>query len=161
MSVGELRDARHDARPGPRLGETEVEHLHGAVAAHLDVRGLEVAVNDPLLVRGFEGLGDLPRHRQGLVERHRAAGDALRQIVTVDELDHQGGDAAALFETVDAGDVRMIQRREHFRLALKTRESIGIRSERRRQDLDRDLAFEPRVGRPEHLRPCRLRQAAP
>ena len=40
-----------------------------AVGAHLDVGGLEIAVDDALLVRGFERLGDLPRDRQRLVER--------------------------------------------------------------------------------------------
>ena len=43
-----------------RLGEAEVEDLHGAVGADLDVRGFEIAVDDPLLVGGLEGLGDLP-----------------------------------------------------------------------------------------------------
>ena len=57
----------------------------------------------------------------------------------------------AFFEAVDRGDVRMIEGSEHFRLALKTREPIGIDRERRRQDLDRDLALEFRVGRPIHL----------
>ena len=45
----------------------------------------------------------------------------------------------------------MIQRREHFRFALKAREPIGISGERRRQDLDRDLTFQPGVRRPIHL----------
>ena len=59
--------------------------------------------------------------------------------------------APAFFEAVDRGDVRMIQRGEDFRFALETREPIGIGRERRRQDLDRDLALELRVGRPIHL----------
>ena len=36
------------------------------VGAQLDVRGLQIAVNDALLVRGFERFGDLPRDRQRL-----------------------------------------------------------------------------------------------
>ena len=51
------------------LGKAEVEHLHRAVGPHLDIRGLQVAVNDPLLVRGFERGGDLTRDRQRFVER--------------------------------------------------------------------------------------------
>ena len=77
--------------------------------------------------------------------------DALRQIVAFDEFHHEGGHAPAVFEAVDRGDVRMVQGGEHFRFALKTREPIGIGRERRRQDLDRDLALEFRVGRPIHL----------
>ena len=51
------------------LREAEVEHLHHAVRRDLDVRGLQIAMDDPLLVGGFERLGDLPRDRQRLVER--------------------------------------------------------------------------------------------
>ena len=37
--------------------------------ADLDVRGFEIAMNDALLVRGFERLGDLLRDGQRLIER--------------------------------------------------------------------------------------------
>ena len=35
-------------------------------------------------------------------------------------------DAVRLFEAVDAGDVRMVQRRERLRFALEAREPIGV-----------------------------------
>ena len=49
------------------------------------------------------------------------------------------------------GDVRVIQRREDFGFALKPRQPIGIGGEQWRQDLDRDLALQLRVGGPKHL----------
>ena len=49
--------------------EAEVEHLHCAVGTHLDVGGLEIPVDDPLLVRRFERLGDLFRDGERLVDR--------------------------------------------------------------------------------------------
>ena len=55
-----------------RLREAEVQHLHRAIGAQLDVRGLQIAMDDALLVRGFERLRNLPGYRQGLVERNRA-----------------------------------------------------------------------------------------
>ena len=61
------------------------KHLHGAVGPHLDVRGLEIAMDDPLLVRRFEGLGNLLRDGQGFVDGDRAAGDPLRQVLALDE----------------------------------------------------------------------------
>ena len=45
----------------------------------------------------------------------------------------------------------MIERGEDFRFALKTRETIRVRRDRGRQDLDRDLTFQPGVGRPKYL----------
>jgi hypothetical protein len=54
------------SRDGIRgLRETEVQHLHGAVVAHFDVRGLQVAVDDAGLVGGLERLCDLLCDRQG------------------------------------------------------------------------------------------------
>ena len=54
-------------------------------------------------------------------------------------------------DAVDRGDVRMIQRRECLRLAFEPRQAFGVRGERVRQDLDRDLAIQRRVRCPIHL----------
>jgi hypothetical protein len=88
-------------------------------------------VNDPVLVRGLERIGDLPRDRQGLVERNRAPGDALRQILALDQFHHQGpyvvsGFSRTFLDAVDRRDVRMVERSEHFGFALKTREPIHV-----------------------------------
>ena len=45
----------------------------------------------------------------------------------------------------------MVQQGEHFRLALKTSQAVGVSRERRRQNLDGDLTFQLRVSRPIHL----------
>jgi len=46
-----------------QLGEAEVQYLDGAVVAHLDVRGLQVAVHQAPIVRRLECGGDLARDR--------------------------------------------------------------------------------------------------
>ena len=57
-------------------------------AAVLMLRRLEIAMDDALLVRGFERLGDLPRDRQRLVQRDRAR--AMRsESVALDEFQHE------------------------------------------------------------------------
>ena len=56
--VGDLRNTRRSPRRFHRLRETEVQHLHHAVGADLDVRGLQIAVDDPLFVGRFESVGD-------------------------------------------------------------------------------------------------------
>ncbi len=45
----------------------------------------------------------------------------------------------------------MIQGREDFRFALKPREPIRVCGERRREDLERDLALQLRIGSTVHL----------
>ncbi len=66
--VGELRDvaltpAAHVDRLGD-LRQPEVENLDGAVLADLDIRRLQIAVNDPVLVRGLQGVRDLSGDRR-------------------------------------------------------------------------------------------------
>ena len=74
------------------------------------------------------------------------------KILAFDEFHHEARAVPAdLFESVDRGDVRMIQRRERLRFALETRQAIGIVGERVRQNLDRDLASQLRVARAIHL----------
>ena len=120
------------------LRQAEVEHLHRAVRRDLDVRGLQVAVDDALLVRGLERVGNLPRDRQRLGDRRgrvHAAGsaatrDPLRERLALDQLEDQAAHAVRLFDAVDRADVRMIQRGEHPRLALEAREPIRVGRER-------------------------------
>ena len=80
-SVGEFAASRRCDAPVrvERLRETEIQHLDRAVGADLDVGRLQIAMDDALLVRGFERLGDLLRDRQRLVERNRALRDAIRE----------------------------------------------------------------------------------
>ena len=83
-------------------------------------------MNDPLLVRRFERVGDLLRHRQRLIEWNGALRDAVGQRRTLDELHHQRRRVGGVFQAVDRGDVRMVERGEDFRLALEARQPIRI-----------------------------------
>ena len=47
--------------------------------AHLDVRGLQIAMDDPVLVRGFERFGDLLRDGQRFIEWNRPLRDPVRE----------------------------------------------------------------------------------
>ena len=106
-------------------------------APDLDVCRLQIAMDDALLVRGFERIGDLLRDRQGFVEWNRAARNALRQVLALDEFHHECRDVGCLLEAVDRGDVGMVERREDFGFALKAREAIRIAGHRGGQHLDR------------------------
>jgi hypothetical protein len=72
-----------------RLGQTEVQYLDGAVAAHLDVGGLQIAVDDALLVCRFERLDELSGDGQRFFDRHRPLCQAIRERRPLDELHHQ------------------------------------------------------------------------
>ena len=126
--------------------------------AALDVRRLQIAVDDPLLVCGFERLGDLLRDRQRLVERMAPSADPLRQVLAIDELHDERREPGGFLEPVDCGDVRMIQRRERLGLALEARQAFGSAANASGRTLDRDLAARLRVASRDIPAPCRLRR---
>ena len=46
-------------------------------------------MHDPLLMRGFERLGDLPRDGQRFIDRNRALRDSVGERRPLDQLHHQ------------------------------------------------------------------------
>jgi hypothetical protein len=94
-----------------------LDHDSGrAVRAYLDVGRLQIAMDDLLLVRGFERVGDLARRCDGFVEWQRAARDAIGERGSRDIFENE---CARSFEPVYGGDVRVVQRREYLRLRAK------------------------------------------
>ena len=120
-------------------------------------------MNNPLVVRGFEGLSDLTRDGHRLVDRQRPTCDPIRERRPVDQLQHERLPAAqrcpcrpstlvgALFDAVDGGDVRVIERREYLGLARESRQPLRIECESFGQYLQRYIASEFRVARAVHL----------
>jgi len=131
---------------GERLRETEVEHLELPVGPQLDVRGLQVPVDDAALVGLLEGFGDLTGRVEGLVDRQWATPEAFRQILTLHELEDEERPPRGFLETVDGGDPRMVQGGEELRLPPEAGEALGVAADGLGQDLDRYLAAELLVG---------------
>ena len=89
-------------------------------------------MDDALLVRGIETVGDLPRDRENLRQRRarvRISGDLLSKCQPFHELHDQGRRAPGFFEAVYLRDVWMIQRREDSRLPLEACEALAIAGE--------------------------------
>jgi hypothetical protein len=108
------------------LAQAEVQHFHRAVGTHFDIGWLEVAVDDARLVGGVERVGDLPGECQRLIERDRARRDAVRERVALDQFHHD----RALFEPVDLGNVRVVERRQRLGFPLEARQTIEVGGER-------------------------------
>ena len=106
-------------------------------------------MDDALVVRGFERLGDLSRDSSALSSSGSApVDDAIGERRALDQLEHQRArHAAESLEPVDRRDVRMIERGEDSRFALEARQPIGIAGEVERQDLERDVAIRAVVSR--------------
>jgi hypothetical protein len=118
-------------------------------------------MDDTLLVRRFERLGDLFRNGQRFFDRQPFCPqpfalcslpfDPFRQCRPFDELEHEGVLLAAVFEAVDRSDIRVIEGGEHLRFAPEARETIRIARKRVGQHFQRDLAIELQVTCAIHL----------
>ena len=114
-------------------------------------------MDDALLVRGFERFGDLSRDlawpRRAATPRARCARErsspSTSSITSAWMRALAGG--RAFLEAVDLRDVRMVQRRKRLGFAPKALQPIGIPRELVAEDLQRDVAMEPRVTRAIHL----------
>jgi len=139
-------------------GQPEIQNLDGTVLADFDVRRLQIAVDDALLVRRGESVGKLPGDVQRLAHRKpRTPSQFFRQRRSLDQFEDQsqiglrGRRISKFFLGVNRTDVGMVQRRQRARLAFQPRQALGIPGEGFRQDLDRDVPTEACVARAVHL----------
>jgi hypothetical protein len=113
--------------------QAEIENLDYAGGRELDVCGLQIAMNDPLLVRRFQSRRNLPRDAEGFFERQ-----GTLEVGALDEFHHQ----RALLDAIHGSDIGMIQRGQYLRFALKARHILRIVSQRRGEDFDGDVAIQ-------------------
>ena len=103
-------------------------------------------MDDALLVRRLERARDLQRNRHRFVQRERAPGDAIGERRSFDQLEHERGASRLFLDAIDRGDMWMVERCQELRLAVETRQPLGIAADRYRQQLERDLAVQPSVA---------------
>ena len=132
------------------LGEAEIEHLHSAVLGHHDVGGLEVAVDDALLVGRRQGFGHRDGELEDLLGGHADGGDQLVQGLALDQFHDQEVGAGFFFDRVDRDDVGMIELGEDLRFPSEASVAVGIRRPLGGQSLDRHLAVQTQIFRQKH-----------
>jgi hypothetical protein len=108
-----------------------------------DVPGLQVAVDDPLLVRVLDGVAHARDELEPLSHRELALARVPAERLAVDELHREkrlrprtrvGG-----ARLVDLRDARVLEQAENFTLALEALQPVR-RGDARLQDLERDEA---------------------
>ncbi len=70
-------------------------------------------------VRFIEGICDLRSIPQHVFDRQRPSFESLRQHLAVDILHYEKQDAVLIPNVVQRTNMRMVQARDHFSLALK------------------------------------------
>jgi len=129
-----------------RLGEPKVEDLHPPVAEQEQVLRLEVAVDDPLVVRRRQRLGDLGPVLHGLADRQAPVIQALAERLPLQQLADDVGGALVVADVVDGEDARVAEAAGRARLVGETAEPVGVGVEVGRQDLQGDVASQAIVA---------------
>src|ERR1051326_4121184 len=120
-------------------GHAEVEDFHAAVATQHDVLGLDVAMNDPRLVRRGERARYAQRNLDGLGEWQRPAREAVPQRLALDVFAGDEVHAVVDADVEDGDDVRVVEHRRALRLALESLE-LARRGIAEAKELERDFA---------------------
>ena len=118
-----LRQIPDISHASESLRQPEVQDLDGPVLSHLDVRGLQVAVDHTSFMRGLDGLRNLLRDREGFVQRDGAVGDPVSQRRPRYQLQDQRLRALGFLDAVDGGDAGVVEAGEDLRLALEPGEA--------------------------------------
>src|SRR5664280_1876297 len=133
------------------LRQAKVEDLDVAVLAYEQVLGLQVPMDDSLLVCGGEALGDLEGAVQGLLLRDRSGVELAAHRLAFQQLHDGIGDARVRSKIVNREDVRMRECRDRLGLPLEPRQRVRIGGHGFGQHLDRDIPVELLIPRPVHL----------
>jgi putative ABC transport system permease protein len=110
-----------------------------------DVRGLQVAMDDPARVRGVERVGQLVAPLDRLFDRQRAVRQADVERAPLEQFHQQERAPLVIADVVERADVRMVQRRDDAGFAVEALERLGIVCQAGGQDLDRDVAIESSI----------------
>ena len=133
------------------LARPKSSTFDAVVRGERDVRRLEIAVDDPLVVRRLERLRRsrarwrVPRQPAAALSR------SARQRLAVDQLEHEETLAVRFLEAVNAADMRVVQSGEDLRFTAKPRQALRIVRDAVGQSLQRNVAAEIRVPRPVDL----------
>ena len=109
--------------PFRRLGDAEINHFghwHEVVQRHEDVRGLDVAMDDPLLVRVLDGLANLDEQIEPIFGGEIVLVAVVSDADTAHQFHHEVGPAHIGRARIEhLGNVRMIHHRQRLTLRFE------------------------------------------
>ena len=108
-------------------------------------------MHDSRVVRRFQCVGELPGDRQCLVQRKRATLEALRQVLSVDELHGYRVHRTRVLDAVNRRDVGVVECGQRLGFAREPCPPVIVTSHGLGQDLQRDVSLQPEVAGTVHL----------
>ena len=128
--------------------QTEVEDLDPTVGRDEEVLGLDVAMRDPLVVRGCETGGDLARVLDGFTLRKCTSLQPPPQCLALEQFRHRVRGAMVRAQVENREDVGMREGGHGLGLPLEPREAVRVAREEVGEDFDRNITIQLRVARP-------------
>ena len=126
------------------LGDTEVQNFDLSFVGKHDIFRLDVAVNNALLVGGYQSFGALDGDGEEFVQGQRLA-QALTQVLAFHILQNQEYLALLFKNIVDSGDVRIAEAGCAFGFFEKTMAVKRVRAQGGRETLQCDGALKSGV----------------
>jgi hypothetical protein len=133
------------AQDGHLLCQAEVEDLEPALPGDPQVGGLQIPVDDALLVCGRQALRQLDRQLRSPPSGQRALLQPPPQGLAFEQLHHGVGRRVVGGEVVKREDVRVVECRNCLCLPLEAGQGLGAPGQMLRQHLHGDEAVEPCV----------------
>ena len=122
-------------------GDPEIDQVDRPVIVDQDVAGLDIAMDDPVVVRDGERVGDDAGDRDRLARGQRTAGDAFVERPALDEVHDQRRRVRVLDQLARPDDRRVVHRAHGDRFAFQPGPGRRIGDDVRVQSLDgHDLA---------------------
>ena len=131
--------------------QTHIENLHRPLRVDQQIRRLDVAMNDSLLVSELQSPRRLNDAANGLLNRQRPVLlHEHRQVAPIDVLHHEEVRSLGFVCIVGRDNVRMPQLRRRLDLAMKPLQRVRSLHRRRRHHLERHQPLHPLVLSLEH-----------
>ena len=141
--AGGLRLREADARIiAHHLRDAEVGNLHPPALVEQQIRRLDVAMNDAVLVRVLQRVAQRRDDSEGFLRRELLGLQQLAQVHAIHELHEEEIKPPRLPEIINGDDVGMIQGREGVGLARESLGELGIRHALRCEQLERDQTIQ-------------------
>jgi hypothetical protein len=121
--------------------------LHAIVRRDHDVSRFEVTVNNAATVRSRERIRDLHGIAERSVHIQAVPRNRLGKGPPGHVLHRDKGRAIVNIESVNRGDVWVVQRRGRLRFLLEAAQAPGVGGKLRRKNLNGDVAFQSHIAR--------------
>jgi hypothetical protein len=129
-----------------QLGQPKVEDLELAIPGHEKILGLEIAMDDAVIVGGGKPMSDRDRDLHRFADGQGPRGQALAQCVPFEDLRDEERLTIGLADIVNMKDIGVVEPSDGSRLELEPALAAWVGGERRGKDLESHIPPQPGIA---------------